>query len=596
MKVAERVAELRRLMKEKNIDIYVVPSADFHQSEYVGEHFKARKFITGFTGSAGTAVITQDEAGMWTDGRYFLQAAAQMEGTGVELRKMGEPGVPTVHEYIRETLSEGGVIGFDGRVVSIGEGQIFEEIVGEKSGKIVYEFDLVDQIWGEDRDPISEEPIFFLEEKYTGESATSKLARVREKMKKHGANAHIIATLDDTGWLFNIRGNDVEFFPLILSYTIVLEDKAILYINEAKVSEEIKEILKKDKVELRPYNDIYEDVKKFKEGDTVLIDPKRLNYALVNNLSDKVKLVKAENPTVLMKAMKNETEIKNIKEAELKDSIAHIKFMYWIKNHALEEGATELSASDKLESLRKEQPNYMWQSFAPISSFGEHAAIVHYESSPETDIKFEEGNFYLSDTGAGFMEGSTDITRTFAIGEVNEERKKHFTLVLRSHLGLARAKFLYGCTGTNLDILARQPFWEADLNFNHGTGHGVGYLGNIHEPPAGIRWQVRPNEICPLEEGMVITNEPGIYIGGSHGIRLENEELVRKRDLNEYGQFMDFEAITYVPFDLDAVVVEDLTPRDKADLNAYHKEVFEKVSPYLTDEEREWLKIYTREI
>lgn len=596
MKVSERIDVLRKKMDEHGIDVYIVPSADYHQSEYVGEHFKCREFMTGFTGSAGTAVFTKDEAGMWTDGRYFLQAGMQMEGTGVELRKMGEPGVPTVVEYIESVLPENGVIGFDGRVVSVGEGEEYEAIVNAKNGKISYENDFVSEIWTEGRAPLSQEPIFHLEEKYTGESTASKLKRVREEMAKVGANAHIIATLDDTGWLFNIRGNDVEFFPLILCYSMVLEDKAILYIEESKVSDEIKELLAKDGVELRPYNDIYEDVKKFGAGDTVLIDPRRLNYALYNNISKDVKVVEAMNPTVLFKAMKNETEIANIKQAEIKDSIAHAKFMYWLKNQALKEGASEMSASDKLESLRKEQPNYMWQSFAPISSFGEHAAIVHYESSPETDVKFEEGNFYLSDTGAGFKEGSTDITRTFAMGEVDDEKKRHFTLVLKCNLGLARAKYLHGCTGMNIDILCRQPIWEENINYNHGTGHGVGYLGNIHEPPTGIRWQHRPHEISPLEDGMVITNEPGIYIGGSHGIRLENEFLVRKGEKNEYGQFMYHETITFVPFDLDAIIPEMLTEREKKELNEYHAKVYEVVGPHLTDEEREWLKEYTRAI
>ena len=596
MKVSERIDVLRKKMEDHGIDVYIVPSADFHQSEYVGEHFKCREFMTGFTGSAGTAVFTKDEAGMWTDGRYFIQAGIQMEGTGVELRKMGEPGVPTVTEYIASVLPENGVIGFDGRVVSVGEGGEYEKIVNAKNGKIVYENDFVSEIWTEGRAPLSQEPIFFLEEKYTGESTASKLSRVRAEMAKFGANAHIIATLDDTGWLFNIRGNDVEFFPLILSYSMVLEDKAILYIEESKVSDEIKELLKKDNVEIRPYNDVYEDVKSFGKGDTVLIDPRRLNYALYNNISKDVKVVEEMNPTVLFKAMKNDVEVANIRQAEIKDSIVHAKFMYWLKNHALKEGATEMSASDKLESLRKEQPNYMWQSFAPISSFGEHAAICHYESSPETDVKLEEGNFYLSDTGAGFLEGSTDITRTFAMGEVDEEKKRHFTLVLRCNLGLARARYMHGCTGINLDILCRQPIWDENINFNHGTGHGLGYLGNIHEPPTGIRWIYRPFETNPLEAGMVITNEPGIYIGGSHGVRLENEFLVCNGEKNEYGQFMYNETITYVPFDLDAVIPEMLTERDKKDLNEYHAKVYEVVAPHLTEEEREWLKEYTRAI
>lgn len=595
MKVADRVAQLKKMMVDNNIDVYIVPSSDFHQSEYVGEYFKCREFITGFTGSAGTAVFTKDEAGLWTDGRYFIQAGMELEGSGVELRKMGEPGVPTVYEYVKSVLPENGTIGFDGRVISIGEGEAYENIAKSKSSKIAYELDFVDEIWT-DRPAMSMEPVFYLEEKYSGESSRSKLDRVREVMKREGTNVHVISTLDDIGWLFNIRGNDVDFFPLILSYTMVLEDKAILYIEESKISDDIKAILKNDNVELKPYNDIYEDIKKFGKGDSILLDPVRVNYALYNNINEDVVVVEKMNPTVLFKAMKNKVEIENIKKAQIKDSIAHVKFMYWLKNSAVKEGATEMSASDKLESLRKEQPNYKWQSFDPISSYGSHSAMCHYSSSQETDVRIEEGSFYLSDTGAGFMEGSTDITRTFAMGEVTQDMKRHFTLVLRANLGLARAKYLYGCTGVSLDILCRQPLWDEGINYNHGTGHGVGYLGNIHEPPTSIRWQFRPNEINPLEEGMVITNEPGIYIEGQYGIRLENEFLVQKAESNEYGQFMYNETITFVPFDLDAVLQDMLTERDRKELNEYHTKVYEIVSPHLTEDERVWLKAYTRAI
>ncbi len=595
MNINERVQMLREKMKREGIDVYIVPTSDYHQSEYVGDHFKARAFMTGFTGSAGTAVFTKDKALMWTDGRYFIQASQQMDGTEVELMKMGEPGVPVLEDYVREALPENGVLGFDGRTISSGEGEVYEEIAKSKSASIKYEVDLVDEVWA-DRPSVPKEKIFELEEKYTGESVKSKLDRVREVMKSKGANVHVIATLDDTGWLFNVRGNDVEFFPLILSYSMVLMDKAYFYIEESKVSDEIREKLSKDGVELRPYNDIYEDIKKLSSDDVIMIDPRRFNYALYNNINDSTKIVEEENPTVLFKAMKNDVELENIRKAELKDSVAHVKFMKWIKEDALKEGGSEMSATDKLESFRKEQENYLWQSFAPISSFGEHAAIVHYESSPETDVKFEEGNFYLSDTGAGFYEGSTDITRTFAIGEVDDKKKRDFTLVLKSHLGLARGRFLYGCTGMNLDVLARAPFWDNDLNFNHGTGHGVGYLGNIHEPPTGFRWQFRAHEIHPLEEGMLLTNEPGIYFEGSHGIRLENEMVVRKGTLNEYGQFMYFETVTFVPFDLDGILVDMLDEREKRELNEYHKTVYEKVSPFLNDDEKKFLAKYTRAI
>lgn len=596
MKVSDRVAKLRDLMKDNKIDLYMVPTADYHNSEYVGEHFKERAFLTGFTGSAGTALVKEDKAGLWTDGRYFLQAGNQLKGSGVDLYKMGEPNVPTINEFVESELKEGGVLGFDGRSVPFGDGVELESIVRAKNGSIVYDLDLVDEVW-EDRPPLSEEPIFYLDEKYSGESAASKIERVRAQMKKFGAEAHIITTLDDTGWLLNIRGRDVEYFPLILCYSIVYNDKVVLYINEDKISDEIKAILVKDNVVIKPYNDIYEDVKSLKTS--VLVDPDRLNYAMYKNIPESVKVVEAMNPTILMKAIKNDVEIDNIIKAHIKDGIAHTKFIYWmkelVKNGKISE-ETEMSASDKLESLRVDQGDFICPSFEPIAGFGEHGAIVHYAATEETNVNLAEGTLFLTDTGANYMQGSTDITRTTALGEISQEMKDDYTTVLQSNLRLGKAKFMYGCTGLNLDILARQPFWDAGRNFNHGTGHGVGYLGNIHEPPTGFRWQARKHEIHPFEAGMVITNEPGIYIAGSHGIRIENELLVKMGPKTEYGQFMEFEAITYCPFDFDAINVDMLTDSDKEELNKYHKNVYEIIGPHLTDEERAWLKEATREI
>lgn len=595
MNIAKRIEELRSLMKEKNMDAYIVPTADFHQSEYVGEHFKARKFITGFSGSAGTAVITTTEAKLWTDGRYFIQAARQIEGTGVELMKMGEPGVPSIEEYLEAKLPEKTVLGFDGRVVAMGEGQGYEAIVSAKNGSILYDYDLIDSIW-KDRPVLSEEPAFELGVEYSGETVASKLSRIRQYMKECGATTHILTTLDDICWTLNIRGNDIEFFPLVLSYAVITMDKMVVYINEAKLSDEIKSNFAKDGIELRPYNDIYEDVKKIDKNEVLLIDPSKLNYALYNNLPEGAQKVEKINPEILFKAIKNETEIKNIRVAQIKDSVAHVRFMKWLKENIGKEKITEISASEKLDSFRAEMGNFIRPSFEPISSFGEHAAIVHYTSSPETDVEFHEGTFYLSDTGAGFIEGSTDITRTFALGEVPAIMKEHFTLVAISNMQLANAKFMYGSTGQVLDILARKPFWDRNLNFNHGTGHGIGYLLNIHEAPTGFRWQHRAHEAHPFEAGMIITNEPGIYIEGSHGIRLENELLCQAGEKNEYGQFMYFEPITYIPMDLDALEPSMMSDEDKKLLNDYHKLVFEKVSPHLNDEEKEWLAKYTREI
>lgn len=595
MTVPERLSALRKCMEEKNIDVYVVPTADFHQSEYVGEHFKARKFITGFSGSAGTAVITKTEARLWTDGRYFIQAAAQLEGTTVELMKMGEPGVPEMNAYIEGVLKEGETLGFDGRVVSVGEGEGYASIAGKKNAKVNYQVDLIDEIW-EDRPVLSEEPAFNLDVKYAGETVASKLARIREEMKEAGTNVHVVSTIDDICWTLNIRGNDIDFFPLVLSYGIITMDSFELYIDERKLDGKLKAKLAKDGVNLHPYNDIYEDVKKFGSDVVAMIDPGKLNYALFNNIPENVKTVEKRNPAILMKAIKNPVEIENIRKAQIKDSVAHVRFMKWLKENVGKMRITEMSASDKLDEFRAEMGKFIRPSFEPISSFGEHGAIVHYTSSPETDVELKEGQLFLTDTGAGFYEGSTDVTRTYALGEVPQIMKDHFTLVAISNLQLGSAKFLEGSTGMILDILARKPFWDRDLNFNHGTGHGVGYLLNIHEGPAGFRWKYRKGETEVLQEGMVITDEPGIYIEGSHGIRLENELLTCKGTLNEYGQFMYFEAITLIPMDLDAINPDIMTQEDKKLLNDYHAKVYEVIAPYLNEEEQEWLKKYTRAI
>lgn len=595
MSIAEKIARLREKMAEKGMDVYVIPTADFHQSEYVGEHFKARAYMTGFTGSAGTAVITASEARLWTDGRYFIQAGKQLAGSPVELMKMGEPGVPTLNEYLQTAVPEGGVLGFDGRVITMGSGLEYEKITAEKNAKIVYDYDLVDEVW-EDRPALSEEPVFALELKYAGETTESKLARIREYMKECGAAKHILTTLDDICWILNIRGNDVEFFPLVLSYAVITMDSMELYINEKKLSAEIKEALAKDGVVLHPYNNIYEDIKKLEDGEVILIDPGKLNYALYSNIPENVVKVEKRNPEELFKAMKNPVEIENIRKAQIKDSVAHVRFMKWLKENIGKQEITEISASEKLDEFRVEMGNFIRPSFGPISALGEHAASAHYSATPESNAVLHEGTMFLTDTGAGFYEGSTDITRTYALGEIPQYMKDDFTLVAISNLMLASAKFMYGCTGLTLDMLARKPFWDRNMNFNHGTGHGVGYLLNIHEGPSGFRWQYRAHEIQPLEEGMVITDEPGVYIEGSHGVRLENELLVCKGEKNEYGQFMYMDTITYVPMDLDAINPDMMTAEEKKLLNDYHKQVYEKVSPYLNEEEKEWLAKYTREI
>lgn len=597
MTVRERIEKLQELMKKQDIQIYIVPTADYHESEYVGEHFKARKFLTGFTGSAGTAVVLQDSAYLWTDGRYFIQAAQELEGSKISLQKIGEPGVPTIDEFLKQELPDRGVIGFDGRTVGMAKGKEYAKIAADKDGSVRYDLDLVDAIW-ENRPSLSEKPAFLLDIRYAGETVEKKLGRVRKIMEEQSADVLVITSLDDIGWLLNIRGNDVEYFPLLLSYAVIQKDGVELYADERKFSEEIRAHFQENHVNLYPYDAIYERMKSFTKGQTVMLDPEQMNYALFSNISEDVPKVQVENPIVLMKCVKNDVEAENIRKAHIKDGIAHTKFMYWLKTNIGKEKITELIASEKLEGFRGMQENFLGPSFGPICAYKEHAACAHYSSTPETNVELKTEGLFLTDTGGHYYEGSTDITRTVALGEITEEERKHFTMVVCSMLHLAYARFLQGCTGMTLDYAAREPFWRQGLNYNHGTGHGVGYLGNIHEPPVNFHWKKVPgkSKYPALEVNMVITDEPGIYIEGSHGIRIENELMVSEGEKNEYGQFLHFEILTYVPIDLDAINPELMTEQEKMWLNDYHQKVYEKIGPSLTEEERSWLNEYTRAI
>ncbi len=597
MTVQERIGKLQELMKEQDIQIYIVPTADYHQSEYVGDHFKARRFLTGFTGSAGTAVILQDAAYIWTDGRYFIQAAQELEGSGIILQKSGEPGVPAIEEFLKRELPEKGTIGFDGRTVGVAKGREYEKIAAGKGGKVRYSLDLIDAVW-EDRPPLSEKPAFLLDTQYAGEAVEEKLKRVRGKMEEQGADVLVVTSLDDIGWLLNIRGNDVEYFPLLLSYAVIKKDGVELYADERKFSEEIRGHFRKNGVAVYPYEAIYGRMKAFTKEETVMLDPEQMNYALFSNIPEDVAKVQEENPIVFLKAVKNQIEAENIRKAHIRDGIAHTKFMYWLKTNIGKEKITELIASAKLEEFRRMQGAFLGPSFGPICAYKEHAACAHYSSTPETDVELKTEGLFLTDTGGHYYEGSTDITRTVALGAITEEERAHFTTVVCSMLHLANAKFLQGCTGMTLDYAAREPFWRQGLNYNHGTGHGVGYLGNIHEPPVNFHWKRVPGKMQypALEVNMVITDEPGIYIEGSHGIRIENELMVAEGEKNEYGQFLHFDILTFVPIDLDAVDPERMTEQEKKMLNDYHQKVYEKIGPYLTEEERNWLQEYTRKI
>lgn len=592
----QRLEQLRRIMCEKGIDVYLIPTSDFHESEYVGDHFKCREFLTGFTGSAGTAVVTKEEAGLWTDGRYFVQAAKQLEGSGFTLRKMGQEGVPSVNEYLQEVMPQGGVLGFDGRVVNGSLGQEFSELLETKQVSFSCEEDLVGMLW-ENRPKLSAKPVWILDEKYTGKSAAQKLEDLRKAMEENHAGVHVLTTLDDIVWLFNIRGGDVPHNPVVLSYVVMTREECFLFINEETLDDTVKAYLEGLHVTVKPYDDIYEFVKGFR-GERVLLERSRVNYAIVNNLDSSNRIIDRMNPTAAAKAVKNPTEIDNERLAHIKDGVAVTKFMYWLKKNVGKVPMTEISAADYLQSLRKQQEGYLEDSFSTISAYGENAAMCHYSATPESNRAIEPKGLYLVDSGGQYYEGTTDITRTIAVGPVTDEERQHFTLVAMSMLRLGHAKFLYGCRGLSLDYAARQPLWERGLNYDHGTGHGVGYLLNVHERPNGIRYKMVPERMdsAVIEEGMICSDEPGIYIEGSHGIRTENLIVSKKAEKNSYGQFMEFEFLTFVPIDLDALDVSLMEKRDIQYLNEYHRQVYEKIVPYLTEEEGQWLKEATREI
>lgn len=595
--VKQRIENIRDLMKEKNIYAYIVPSSDYHQSEYVGDYFKSREFMSGFTGSSGTLIISMDEAGLWTDGRYFIQAENELKDSGIKLFKMGEEGVPTIEEYLLEKLPKNSTLGFDGRVMSVKEGQSLANKLAFKGINIEYKYDLVNDIW-EDRCSLPTEKAFLLGVEYSGEGFSDKLSRIRAVMKEKKATTHILASLDDIAWLFNIRGRDVKSNPVVLSYAVITIDSVYLFIDKNKIGKDIRAELSKENVQIKGYEEVYEFIKNIDENEVVLIDTSKVNYAIYNNIPSNVQKIEERNPSILFKSIKNEIELKNIRNSHIKDGVAFTKFMYWLKNNIGKIEITEISATQKLEAFRREQDKFIEPSFSTIAAYKDHAAMMHYSATEESNYKLEPRDLFLVDSGGQYFDGTTDITRTIALGPIPENVRKDFTNVVRGMIRLSKAKFLYGCRGYNLDILARGPLWEEGIDYKCGTGHGIGFVLNVHEGPNGFRWKVREDidDSCILEEGMVTTNEPGVYVENSHGIRIENEIVVRKAEKNEYGQFMDFEVITFAPIDLDAIDESLILKDEKVYLNNYHKQVYDKISPYLNEEEKQWLKTYTREI
>lgn len=589
----DRISALRELMKGRGIDAYIVCTDDFHGSEYVGEYFRSREYLSGFTGSAGTLVVALDSAALWTDGRYFIQAKAQLDGSGIELMRSGEKGVPTIEKYLCEKLPDGGVIGFDGRAVS---DAFAEKLLGKLAFKHVTERsdeDLVGMVW-EDRPPLSREPVYALPESVCGMSAADKISAIREKIRECHADCLLISALDEIAWTLNLRGGDVDHNPVFLSFMAIFEDKILLFIHREILGEKNVKNLERIGVKILPYEDVYDP--RIWLDKTVWLDSGTVNFRLKNAVKKQCKIIDKKSPILMMKSVKNNAEIEALRAAHFLDGIAVTRFMYWLKHTVGKERVTEISAAEKLEEFRRMSADYLGQSFEPIMAYGTHGAIVHYSATEETDAELLPRGLLLSDTGGHYLgeraAGTTDITRTFVLGELSEEERKAFTIVLAGHLELLRAVFPKGVRGSALDAIARRPLWQHGMDFNHGTGHGVGFLLNVHEGPQRIAW--RAVNDAPLEEGMITSDEPGYYVEGKFGIRHESLILCKKCELLECdGEYCCFEPLTLVPFDRGGVIPELLSAEQRGYLNDYHALVYEKLSPHFSGDEAAFLKEMT---
>ncbi|XMB85250.1 aminopeptidase P family protein [Mycoplasmatota bacterium WC44] len=592
MDIKNRINALRREMKEKGIDAYIIPSFDAHQSEYVADHWKSRAWISGFTGSAGTIVVTMNESGLWTDGRYYIQAEKQLQGSGIKLFRAGKPTTPTYVNWLETTLTEGSSVGFDSKVFPQSIIKDLEKKFSRKGIKLNGEFDLIDIIW-EDRPEIPMTPIFVHDVQFAGKSTKEKLELVRKEMNKQGADYYLLGSLDDIAWLINIRGADVLNNPVVISYALISNHKACLYVDKKKVIAEVSRVLETNGVEVHEYDDIKEQIAKLSNKSRVIFDPNKTNNWLYNAIPNDCELIEGRNITTDLKSIKNEIEIENLRNCQIKDGVAMVKFLNWLDENIVKNDVTEISAEEELKSFRSEQELFIGTSFDSISGYKDHAAMMHYKASEESQYTLKEEGLFLIDSGGQYLDGTTDITRTIALGDISKEERTDFTLVLKGHIALNQLKFLHGATGSNLDIIARQPLWEQGIDYKCGTGHGVGFFLNVHEGPQSFS-QV-PNTVT-LDKGMILTNEPGIYKEGKHGVRIENTLLVVEDVKTEFGQFMRFDTISYCPIDLDAVNVGMLTEKEKKWLNDYHRDTYESLSPYLNESEKKWLKIETRAV
>ena len=590
MNINQRLSDLREVMQREHLAAFIFPSTDPHQSEYVAEHWKDREWISGFDGSAGTAVVTMNAAALWTDSRYFLAAEEQLKGTEFQLMRLKIEGTPTIAEWIGRECGAGAEVGIDGWCSSVSDVKDMIASLRKQGGiTLRTNFDPLKLIW-RDRPTIPENPVEIYPLQYAGEATHDKIGRIRQALRETHADGMLMAALDDIAWTLNLRGTDVHCNPVFVSYLLISTTDVTLYINKAKLSPEVVDYLKSEGVGLAPYDEISKGLKDYFEYN-ILLDPNEVNYALYKSAVREI--VEEESPVKRMKTVKNEREISGFRSAMLKDGIAMVKFLKWIdewkENSSMAGGQqTEISISERLEALRAEQPLYKGLSFDTIAGYQAHGAIVHYEATPETDIPLKPEGFLLLDSGAQYLDGTTDITRTIALGPLTEEQKRVYTLVLKGHIQIELCKFPSGASGTQLDILAREALWREGLNYLHGTGHGVGTFLNVHEGPHQLRMEWKP---APLVAGMTLTDEPGIYLAGKFGVRIENTLLITPYKETEFGRFLQFEPLTLCPIDKSPIIADMLLPEELSWLNAYHQHVFVTLSPHLSPTESDWLRI-----
>ncbi len=592
MTVADRLFSLRGQMAIMGIDAFIIPGTDPHMSEYLAEHWQFREWISGFTGSAGTVVVTADRAGLWTDSRYFIQAEQELKESEIELFKMGYPNTPSHPKWIISELSTGAVVGIDGQNLSVEEADKLSKLFKANDIRLDTKVQVQNQVW-EGRPPIPDEEVFELDIKYSGLSLTDKIVTVRREMKRFGASHYVICGLDEIAWLLNLRGNDVEYNPVFYSYMVISQNSVNLFIDPHKITSAIGKQLTKSGVKIFLYENFYEYLQELPQLSTVYIDPAKVNFAVVNAIPSTARINRGLSIITHLKSMKNPVETEGMKRCHIKDGVAMVKFLIWLENSIGKIEITELSAAEKLRSFRAEQENYLGDSFPTISAYGKNAALPHYSASEENNATLKPESFYLVDSGGQYLDGTTDITRTVALGKLTEDEIRDFTLVLKGHINLSMVKFPQGTRGVHLDILARNAMWQHGINYGHGTGHGVGHLLNVHEGPQSIR--ERDNGV-EMQLGMITSNEPGIYKPERYGIRTENLTLTVKDCETEFGTFYAFETITMCPIHLKAIDTDMLNRDEKEWLNSYHATVYKKLNKHLSVEEKKWLKNQTRSI